>query len=459
MTTLRHILAAALVSAFACQASAQQTVKVNFDQNYSGSSPIEAVTLTKGECLSLENKPVPSREGYRFAGWFTDKSCSDDSRWIFGKKAGGMWGAAADSMAVGSDMTLYAKWNAPVHVKTAADFDRIREDLYGWYILDNDIDLSSYTDWSPIGNYNSSYEYADAEWWDDAFHGVIDGSGHKITGFRLTNRTGFVNTLVGSLAGGEMRNITVENPIVDLSGEFIYASPLLGYMKNDSSASPVVENCHVTGADIRVKVTSQKSEFSGATALVMAGWGGVVRNCSASGKIHFEIGGLPAGGELYVGALNGECYCNMENCTSDVDIVVLPSKDAALNGVKTFVGGIQASATNTSSCIANGTIVVTDNPGFENLCIGGIAGSERYGTIKDCTSNVLISVNEKKGAHVGGVIGEFSQQYGMIGALVGISETVISNCKAAGVYPVSGAGVPDSGASMFGLAGMKYIVK
>ena len=439
---------------------AQTQVTVTFDLNYPGAdATIEPITIDKGNAMSLVQKPSPIREGYRLAGWYTDRECSPAERWLFGTKGMALWGGVTDSMAVAKDLTLYARWDQPVRIATAEEFNRIREDLYGWYILDNDINLSSFSQWDPIGNYDSSYEYADAEWWTSAFHGRIDGNGHKITGLKITSATGFVSSLIGALAGGEIYNLTEESPYIDLCGESIYASPLLGYMKNDASATPYLINCHVTDADIHVAIDNQNNTFSGATAMVMAGWGGIVKDCSTTGKISFEVKNLPSGGELYVGSLNGECYCTTENCQAEVDIDFSVAKDASLKEVKAFIGGLQSSASNMSDCSGRGTINVQDHEGFINLCIGGVVGSERYGTLKDCTSGFTINVTDKANAHVGGIVGEFSAQYGMIGALTGISETVIDNCKAVGSLPVSGNGIPDPIGSPFGGGMMKYVVK
>lgn len=431
---------------------------VCFDCNYPGAPALEDVSVRTGKPLPLDQKPVPQREGYRFAGWFTDSSCSEQSRWLCGVKASNLWTGEGESMAVESDMTLYAKWTAPVHITSAQEFDAIRNDLYGWYILDADIDLSIYSEWEPIGNYDSSYEYADAEWWEKGFHGVIDGNGHKITGFTLNRRNGFVNTLFGALCNGEIKNLTVESPIINLAGESIYASAMLGYMKDDASGKPVVSNCHVTDALINVAISNDHSVFSGATALVMAGWGGTVKDCTASGKIDLEITSLPEGGELYIGALNGECYCTMERCTSDVDIRLYPGEGAVLNDVKAFVGALQSSATYTYDCVAGGSINVTDHTGFSNLCIGGIAGSERYGQIKDCRALADITVENLSGAHVGSIIGEFSGQYGMIGAISGVETTFIESCQASTDYPFSGNGIPEPATSPIGIGKMGYAI-
>ncbi len=108
-------------------------------------------------------------------------------------------------------MRLYARWVSPVSIKTAEQFDKIREDLNGWYVLDADIDLNGIADWNPIGNYESDYEMADGEWWKKAFKGRLDGQGHKIIGLNLTTDDPSMKALFGAVANGYMMQITFPN--------------------------------------------------------------------------------------------------------------------------------------------------------------------------------------------------------------------------------------------------------
>ena len=69
-------------------------------------------------------------------------------------------------------------------IKTAEDLDNIRNDLSGKYILMNDIDLSSYSSWKPIGDEVNN------------FTGEFNGNGHVIENLKISNST---EDLVGYL--------------------------------------------------------------------------------------------------------------------------------------------------------------------------------------------------------------------------------------------------------------------
>lgn len=60
-------------------------------------------------------------------------------------------------------------------VKTAADFQAINENLTGYYILANDIDLSSIANFEPLGFY-----FTETDTRNGYFHGVLEGNGYAV---------------------------------------------------------------------------------------------------------------------------------------------------------------------------------------------------------------------------------------------------------------------------------------
>ncbi len=79
-----------LVAAFVgCDDKVSTVYKVTFDSN--GGSEVAAVEGV------VATEPVPSKEGYVFGGWYTDKECSG-SRITF-------------PYTPVADVTMYAKWN------------------------------------------------------------------------------------------------------------------------------------------------------------------------------------------------------------------------------------------------------------------------------------------------------------------------------------------------------------
>lgn len=462
------LITAAILMATPCLADGSQDNKctVTFDLNYEGAPSFQEKEVTTGRFIALSDKPLPTREGYRFAGWYTDKACQPEQEWIFGAKNGGYYPPVRlDSMAVNQSMKLYARWAAPTHISTPEQLHAMRNDLHGWYVLDNDIDLSGYSDWTPVGEYDHSYEMADGEWWVKAFKGKLDGQGHHIKNLHLTTSEPYMKGLFGAVANGEICRLTLSDCIIDIDDAPLYAAPLAAIIKQDEGAVMLVQDCVVENLKMKVTMNLTESGYAAATGLIAGAWNAVIDRCKVNGSMEINIAGKGQGGDLYIGGILGEAYCDTRNCTSTLDIKANILADAEES---VFIGGLQASATQVTGSQSSGNISVSGNPRIKELYVGGLVGSERYGTIEDCKSSGLISIKNSPIAQVGGVIGEFSQKFGSIGAMTGVEKTVLRNCHSSNEVSkenvdnftwqgVSGSGTPEPIKGFFG-PGMGYEV-
>ena len=201
-------------------------------------------------------------------------------------------------------------------IKTAQDLDNIRNDLDGKYILMNDIDLSSYSNWDPIGDIDSGV----------GFTGTLDGNGYAISNLTINrpDEDGVgLFCIIGdpnTMSGGEVRNLGIE--AVDILG-------------NNASGLAVgslgtITNCYVTG-----DVTG--NEFAG--GLVGMNRGiitnsyaaavSVMGNDNASGGlVGFNVGTISNSyasgsitGSIHVGGLVGDNYGGtITNCYADGNV-------------------------------------------------------------------------------------------------------------------------------------------
>lgn len=452
---------------FAMTAFTQKVRTVFFDLNYDTTESIAPVHVESGRMMKISDKPSPTRDGYRFGGWYTEPSCHPDQEWRFGSNSS-FFAPATDSMKVEKSMILYAKWVSPKPVRTIEDLDAIREDLYGWYVLENDLDLSCIANWIPIGEYESNYEFAPGEWWRRAFKGYFDGQGHTIRGLRISELHTDKSGLFGAVANGEITNLNMEDSRLAFSAPHPYVAPLAGILKQDDNQVAAIRNCQVTGTLIQVTTTNEESTFHSFTGLCGGAWGGHISQCKVSGKMILDIAGT-GGGELYVGPYLGEAYNDTENCTSDYVIDLRISETQPKDSFKAYIGGLQAAATNVKECMASGIIRVSGKTEEGCLYIGGLIGSERYGTVSNSTSHVKMSVINSPFAQVGGIVGEFNSNYGTIGAAFGTNTTKIVGCTYVGkpffknvpnhVFgEIAGAGEPKTLTSPWGLS-MNYKIE
>ena len=85
-------------------------------------------------------------------------------------------------------------------IYTAEDLYNIRNDLAGKYILMNDIDLSIYENWEPIGTK------------DEPFTGLFDGNNHSIKNLKINSEHNTKGTYYFGLFGYLVSN--VENSVI-----------------------------------------------------------------------------------------------------------------------------------------------------------------------------------------------------------------------------------------------------
>lgn len=235
-------------------------------------------------------------------------------------------------------ITMIAPFSSYVHaneewieISTPEELDSIRNDLSGKYRLVNDIDLSNYENWEPIGGL------------DAPFLGSFDGNGFLISNLTInrpdTTRIG----LFGESDGGEFKNIRLEN--VDIRGHHRVGG-LVG--ANDRG---VIANSYVTGS-------IQGTYFVG--GLVGLNEVGEITNSFATGSV--------TGKEENVGGVGG--------------LIGLTSGGAITNSfaISTVIGG-DSDASRVGGLIGDnfhGEIVNTYAVGFiaggEEGSIGGLVG-------------------------------------------------------------------------------------
>ena len=259
--------------------------------------------------------------------------------------------------------------SSPYLVNTATDLENfakmvnnpLANGCYGHasYKQTADIDLSEYSNWTPIGVYNvdATVRINDPK---AIFRGVYNGNYHKITNLTV-NTNGLNAGLFGRL------NYTVDE-------------------------TTVIENLSVSG-----NITGQafpNNEFAGGIAAV-AGDGATIRNCDFTGTVNGtnHVGGIA--GKLHNGGTIENCYVNAEinaatgysggicGMTSSGEYAV--SYDATvkncyfvgkLTGEKS-IGGISGSNVKGDKSATN--IIYTNNYYLNSAATGGVAGTAQAG--------------------------------------------------------------------------------
>ena len=301
--------------------------------------------------------------GTRFLGWYT-------------KRLGGeLWdfeNGVVPAEYEDAGLTLYAQWEEfdyfatgttlekPCKIPSAPVLNELRKRVNTGYsykdryfVLTGDIDLSGYSNWTPIGAYNSIAD-------NNPFAGHFDGGGYGIKNLSITSTLAY-RGLFGYMNGGSLRNLSVDGKI---SGGYSTGG-ILGFARGVER----LENLTMRGT-----VTSSSSSSN-------TGVGGV------AGHILPDKAGV-----------------SVSNCVNYASVQITGNA-ANLGGVVGYAQynsavGATAIAIRIIGCENHGHIGNTDSTGQSR---GGIAGRfEVNGTIRSCTNTGVVEANA---SYLGGVAG------------------------------------------------------
>ncbi len=442
-------------------------------------SSVITYPATDDAYILADDVPVPTRKGYYFAGWQTVPVVTEDDiingvskyQMFFDTKISSLGEDAIknksseevsargleqevnyikdmENLTDDGTITFYARWVEAKEISTEEDLKNIKNDLYGAYVLTDDIVLTE--PWEPIGQYFTNYEYYNIDWWTYAFRGTLDGQGHTISGMVINSANienpGFDQKedarwyadgtscagaagLFGAASKATFKNLTLESPVITISGDSEYSGDHLyvaafccfdmGSSLTDISVShPTIQ---VQYNDSELKYAT--SLFTSIGGLEAGSWSTNVTNCNVNdGIISVDVVTQAShGGEIYVGGMLGECYSSVKNSNSSTGIS-LNVKDESENLIDenliVNVGGAgaanaAASATETDNKI---NVSVEKKEGKSSVNIGGYTGAQRYQQISDCKIKSDITtdckLDEEEGTlNVGAVIGRMDMFY------------------------------------------------
>ena len=262
--------------------------------------------------------------------------------------------ASSEEIFAGGSGTAEDPWQ----IATAEQMNDVRNDLTAHYVLIEDIDLSAYENWEPIGVFqplSDAREDAEVPHPDFAFTGTFEGHGHKISNMTVAATAPMGAGLFGCASGSE----NAEAYIGDFILENISVSG--GYLVGGAVGLQFM-NCKVAGIDL-----VGENSLTG-----MQGIGGIV----------------------------GTGFDLISDCTATADITVL-GDDGACAGL--IAGGTTMSSIENCNAV-DGSITAEGNAtwGFGAVC-GAPWGAP---AIKGCTANnTLLTVSGEGNRLVGGLLG------------------------------------------------------
>ena len=232
------------------------------------------------------------------------------------KNVGGTQSSELPSWMLSSETTIY--------ITTAQQLKQLADEVNAGdsksdktYLLANDIDLSGYPDWTPIGRFDPP---------DDMlpFSGVFDGQGYSITGLKISGNED-ARGLFGYTYSGAIRNVVIRNPEIEGKDQ---VGALVGYQAYSNQG---IKNCAVIGGKIQ-----GRSHVGGLVGYMEES---PVQNCYSTCEV--------VAMDFYAGGIVGDhrVVASIRNCYATGNI----------SG--TYSGGIVGVAQDVKRCVALGQTV------------------------------------------------------------------------------------------------------
>lgn len=269
----------------------------------------------------------------------------------------------------------------------------------GEFVLANNIDLSRYSNWTPIG-------YSDEDVLTP-FKASFDGNGYVISNLTITESTPAVGLF--GLIDGVIKNLGIEDAYINIKGDSSSVGILAGMSAETSgdttiAKTSVIQNCYTTGA-IVANINNGNNESAG--GLVGANCLNLLKFDSCYTAVDMKIDGADFVGGI-IGSTLFACT-DIQNCYTTGNIVVNNTDTdpyiGGLAGLAWMSNGSNGLPTSIKNSFATGSLTSTSSK------IGGLVGSLALFGYSGCISGCAYNSVNSKG------IGDDTYGYGASGVV------------------------------------------
>lgn len=266
----------------------------------------------------------------------------------------------------------------PYRIATAKQLVAVRNDLAAHYVLNNDIDLSGYSSWNPIGDAMYS------------FSGSFDGNGHVIRNMTIEVQTSDSYLgLFGYASGAKLTNVVLEDAAIrgTLSTGNHQVALLVG-----KTSKTTLSDCTVSGS-IQLVANDTSLAIGG---IVGQTEGAVIENCVNRAEI--TLAEESTATYLYCGGIAGSAWSDISACDNY-------GKITGVSNASIWVGGIVGDGGAVGHCRNYGKASARSN--LETYTVAGIAGRA---TVYDSVNYGSVSGYSpvKQGGNAAGIAGHDS---------------------------------------------------
>jgi RHS repeat-associated core domain len=262
----------------------------------------------------------------------------------------------------------------PYIITTAAQLAAISTGLTKCYKLGNDIDLSGYANWTPIGSSTTP------------FTGTFDGDGHTVSHLTIgtednPNTSSYLG-LFGYINAATIRNVGISNSSIYSTGDYIGA--LVGYCKGTGTIKSTHAEGNVFGgshAGGLIGYATSATIFDSYTAGQVSGKtyvGGLIGDISNASILNSYATNKVTGSGNYIGGLLGQNTGTVTNSYAT----------GSVTGVS-YVGGL--AGYNSGSCKI-----------INSYAVGSVSGTSTVGCLVGYNSGTVTSGYWKTASQMSG---------------------------------------------------------
>lgn len=303
----------------------------------------------------------------------------------------------------------------PYQIETAEQLELVRQHLDKHFKLMNDISLSGYANWEPIGVLDPNM-FGNGGHSAIAFSGSFDGNNKTISNLRINQPEDVGVGLFGTVsADAAIKNLTVENASVT---SYWCAGGIIGLNFGTAEKLTLTGENTISGFNCIGGIIGGHQDGSVKNGTVEDATINVLGDNDFSSGPIIQADVAECGGLIIGGAFGG----SIESCTARGEIIALGNEPVGLGGI----GGCLEYMESITGCTADVTITAPNSA----HAVGGLCGYAGTGNtaqpalITNCSAQFVM--NTANATHIGGLVGTGLYYMGM--------ETVfsISDCQAQG---------------------------
>lgn len=245
------------------------------------------------------------------------------------------------------------------------------------FVMTNDIDMSSVSNFAMIGNDSNT------------FQGTFLGNGYEIKNLQINNVSSKYTGLFANVNGATIQDVGLSSVTVSANGSnALYTGSLIG-----NATGLNVENCYVSGGTVNVSTSFNSTSYTGGLIGYTSGSSNVINNSFSTVTVQGENTKNSNGVGGFIGLASG----TISNSYATGYVVTKSSSSWADGG-----GFVSRGTANISSCYATGNVRSESNSA--GSYVAGFMGWAGSGTISNSYATGFVE-STYEGAKIGGFTG------------------------------------------------------